>query len=219
MGAAPAAEPVGVHARVVAWARSKVGEREVPLGSNAGPFVVECQRSTSLPGTGWPWCAGFARRGWQASGVEVPYTGASAYGLFDYYAKNLPKWVVPRSVWSDAKPGAFVVFNIGAGHVALLAQPIRGRDTTVTTIGGNESDSVRETTRALSVVRGIVDPPENPPKRPPLQKARVFEVATSSSGQRKLIYVSGGKAIGRKLERILNGKGRGGITITPRMKP
>lgn len=201
------------------WAKSKLGEHEVPLGSNTGPFVIECQRSTSLPGTGWPWCAALARRAWQASGVEVPYTGASAYGLLSYYQANLPKWVVPRSLWSDAKPGAFVVFNIGAGHVALLVKPISGNATTVTTIGGNESDSVRETTRPLSLVRGIVDPPENPPKKPPLSKPRVFEVASSSSGQRKLIYVSGASAISRKIGRILNGKGRGGITITPRMKP
>lgn len=201
------------HTEALTWARTHLGEHEEPMGDNTGAFVQECQRSTVLPGTGWPWCAGFARRAWQAVGVEMPYTGASAWGLLDYYRQHLPTWVC-RPV--DARPGAFVVFNIGSGHVALLAQPIQPGATTVTTIGGNESDSVKETTRPLGVVRGIVDPIEKATV-PPAAKPRMFEVATSESGHRKVLYVSGGKAIGRKIERILNR--HGGVTISRRKQP
>lgn len=202
-----------LHQSVVRWAKSKIGEREQPLGSNSGPFVISCQRATSLPGTGWPWCAAFARKAWLEAGREMPYTGASAYGLLAYYQQHLPKWVAQP--WTNARPGAFVVFNIGAGHVALLASPILRGDTHVTTVGGNESDSVKQTTRSLSLVRGIVDPPELGVVPPPA-KPKLFEVATSASGQRKVIYTATAGRIGQKIGRILNGKGRGGITITPR---
>ena len=201
------------HEKTIAWAREHLGQHEEPMGSNTGTFVRECQAATDLPGTGWPWCAAFARRAWQVAGLEVPYRGASAWGLLGYYQQNLPKWVV-RPI--AAKPGAFVVFTTGAGHVALLAKPIQAGDSTVTTIGGNESDSVKESVRPLTVVKGIVDPPEKttPANVPPAASLKVFEVATSESGHRTLIYTSGANAISRKLGRILNR--HGGITITRR---
>jgi len=40
-------------------ALSQKGVREHPFGSNSGPKVKEYQASTSLGGTGWPWCAAF----------------------------------------------------------------------------------------------------------------------------------------------------------------
>lgn len=205
------------HAKALAWVKSNIGKTEVPPGSNRGPFVQKCQAATSLPGTGWPWCVATWIAAWKyGARVVLPYLGASAYGALDWYQANLPKWVVPRSMWGDAKPGAGVVFNIGSGHLGTLAKPILPGDTTVTTIDGNTSDQVAQRVRSLTLVRGIIDPPEAVAKTivTPPRKSKVFEVATSESGQRKVVYVSGPTAIGKKIAQILNR--RGGVTITPR---
>lgn len=200
------------HAAAVKWLNAHVGEHEEPLGSNTGRFVRECQAASWLKGTGWAWCVATWLRAWEVAGYQLPYKGAGAYATLDWYRKNVPSWVVPPSL---ARPGSAVIFNIGSGHLATLVKPVKMGDTTVTTIGGNESDMVKETTRPLSLVRGFVDPAEaNPPA--PARKP-VFVVATSESGHRQIVYVSGASAISRKLGRILNR--HGGITITRRKTP
>lgn len=199
------------HEKAVKFMRDNIGQHEQPMGSNTGPFVLECQRSTWLAGTRWPWCAATICKAWTVAGFQFPYRGASAYGLLDYYRKHLPSWVVPLS---RATPGAAVVFNIGAGHVAMLAKPFKETDPDVVTIGGNEGDAVREETRRVGLVRGVVDPIElekHAPAKPPL-----FEVVTSASGHAKLVYVASAKGVQKKLPRLLNRWG--GITIRRRKK-
>lgn len=194
------------HQKALEFMRNNLGAHEQPMGSNTGPFVRECQAATWLAGTRWPWCAATIVKAWTVAGFKFPYRGASAYGLLDYYQKHLPKWVVAVSA---AKPGAAVVFKIGAGHVAMLEVPFAETEPLVQTIGGNEDDAVRRETRHVSLVRGVVDPIETgtvPPAKPP-----IFEVVTSASGHAKLVYVSGARAIGRKLPQLLNRWG--GITI------
>lgn len=203
------------HTAALAWATKHIGEREDPPGSNTGTFVKSCQAATWLPGTRWPWCVAFWIKAWTMAGYTLPYRGAGAYAFLDYHRTNLPGWI-PKA-FHDAKPGAAVIFSIGAGHLAMLAKPIAKGDTTVTTIGGNERDAVRQDTRPLAQVRGIVDPPEFarlPVPPPPPAKPNRWEVATSISGKRKLIYASGANAISRKIGQILNRWG--GITITPK---
>lgn len=200
------------HETALAWATTNIGKHEEPMGSNTGTFVRLCQAATSLGGTRWPWCVALWIKAWTVAGYPLPYRGAGAYTFLDWYRKHLPAWV-PLQLW-DARPGAAVIFNIGAGHLAMLAKPILPGDTTVTTIGGNESDQVGEPkTRPLSLVRGIVDPIENTPPPPPA-KPPIYDVVTSESGHRKLVYASGATAISRKIARILNR--HGGVTITPR---
>lgn len=198
------------HSQALAWAKASIGQHEDPLGSNTGAFVITCQRASWVPGTRWPWCVAFWLRAWEVAGYKVlPYKGAGAYATLDWYRKNLPAWVVGLE---QAKPGAAVIFNIGSGHLAMLAKPVRPSDKTVTTVGGNESDAVRQTVRDRTLVRGVVDPfeAETPkPARPPL-----YEVVTSESGEAKVVYVSGQKAVSRKLGQILNRFG--GVTIRRR---
>jgi hypothetical protein len=176
------------------------------MGSNSGPFVQSCQAATFVPGTHWPWCVAFWVKAWTTAGYKLPYRGAGAYSFLDWHKQHQPSWVVPLS---NAEPGAAVIFNIGSGHLAMLVSQNGG---TVTTIGGNESDSVKETSRSISLVRGVVDPHESkppPPARPP-----VFDVITSESGHKKLVYSSGVNAVSRKIGQILNRWG--GVTIKRR---
>lgn len=197
------------HAATLAWARKHLGEREHPDGSNTGPFVLECQRATWLGGTRWPWCAAFVVKGWRQAGFKLPYLGASAYAMLAWYRAHLPGWVVPLE---KARPGAAVVFNIGAGHVALLAKPYAQTKPNVVTVGGNEGNAVREVTRHHSLVRGVVDPPEAgtaPTPKPPL-----WEIATSASGHSKLLFVGGKSQVARRLAVLFNRYG--GLTVRRR---
>lgn len=186
------------HQKALAWARTKIGQHERPVGSNRGPFVELCQRSTWLGGTGWPWCVSFWVKAWTQAGRKLPYRGAGAYEFLRWHQKNLPGWVVPLE---RAKPGAAVIWNIGAGHQSMLAKPYSRTKPNVVTVDGNVSDRVIECTRPHQLVRGCVDPPgdigEVPPARPPL-----FEVVSSASGHKR-IYVSTAGAVGKRLPEIL----------------
>src|SRR3990167_5113278 len=90
------------HDATLAWAKTHLGEHEVPwpvpvgqAGSNTGPFVKSCQAATWLDGTGWPWCIPFIVKGWAVAGFKLPYLGAGAYAMLDWYREHEPTRVVP----------------------------------------------------------------------------------------------------------------------------
>jgi len=60
------------------------GVKEVPAGSNSGPRVREYQSSTSLGGTGWPWCAAFVC--WSFSRAGRKFSGWNTAYVPDYVA-------------------------------------------------------------------------------------------------------------------------------------
>lgn len=197
------------HGRALAWARAQIGRHEIPPGSNTGPFVRFCQQATWLPGTGWPWCVAFYLRAWKTgAGRTLPWLGAGAYAFLDWARKA--GWAVPLEI---AAPGDAVIFNIGAGHCAMLAQHYDGGDQVVT-IDGNWSDAVEQVQHPAAAVRGCVHVADTHLPAPPPAKPGVFEVATSASGHRKVVYVSGTRAISRKLGAILRRFPT--ITIRPR---
>jgi hypothetical protein len=199
------------HERALAWARAQVGRHEIPDGSNSGPFVELCQRATWLPGTGWPWCVAMFIAAWRhGADVILPWLGAGAYAFLDWATKNGSAVSLEHAI-----PGDAVILNIGAGHCAMLAQPYDG-GTVVHTIDGNWSNSVETVAHPADAVRGCVHVHERfavrrkiPPARP-----HVFEVATSATGHRKVVYVSGRRAIAGHIARLLNRFPR--VTISPR---
>jgi hypothetical protein len=201
------------HELALVWARAQVGKREVPPGSNTGPFVRECQAATWLGGTHWPWCCGFWLKAWRQAGYKFPYLGAGAWAMLDWYRTHLPSWVVPIE---RAKPGAAVIWSFGSGHCSMLARPYTDTKPMVHTVDGNVSDMVATRVRPVSLVRGVVDPPEKivgvvkPAKKP------VYEVVGSENGHAVVVYVSGAKAISRKLDELLRKHGK--LTIRRRKK-
>lgn len=189
---------------------ANLGQHEQPPGSNRGVFVQQCQAATWLPGSGWPWCVAAWVKAWTTTGLKLPYLGAGAYQMLAWYQQHLPRWVVPLA---KAKPGAAVILNIGSGHCAMLEHPYDGGPV-VHTIDGNWGDAVARVQHPAGQVRGCVDPVEAgkpAPARPP-----VYEVVTSASGHRKLVFASGARTVGRKLPQLLNRWG--GVTITRRKK-
>lgn len=208
--------------RAIFWARRQIGEHETPDGSNSGPFVVECQRATWLAGTGWPWCIAFIQEAYKQAGQPLPYLGAGAYDLLDWFRKNRPDWVVPLA---NARPGAIVIYNVGAGHGALLDQTIVAGGQVVT-VGGNEANAVRRVPRDRSLVRGVIQQPQpKPPVKPavpaepapvqaPVKPPKMYEVVTAADGQSKIVYVSGANAIAKRLQRLTDRFGQ--VTIRPK---
>lgn len=200
------------HEAVVAWLEKHVGEHEVPAGSNTGPFVQQCQAATWLPGSRWPWCVATWVKAWTVAGYKLPYLGAGAYAMADWYKQHCPAWIVPLS---KAKPGAAVILNIGAGHCATLVEKYVSGGS-IKTIDGNWGDKVSATTHKVSEIRCVIDPPEKQTGIIPPAKKPVFEVVTAASGHSKVVFVSGSKAIGRKLPQLLNRFG--GVTIRRRKR-
>lgn len=196
------------HAAVVAWCHGEVkaGVREVPLGSNTGPRVRWYQSHTWLPGTGWPWCTGFALTGWEeAGGFRLPWPSAGAWDLANR---------ARAAGWAVASPGALVpgdivTFKSGAGHLAVFLK-YDGKTDTIFTVDGNVSDRVDYRERSRSLVRDLIHVPEKPVILPVPVKVPMFQVVTSEGGER-VVYVSGANAIAKRLPRFL--RRHGNITI------
>lgn len=204
-----------LHEKALEWARSELrhGVREDPPGSNTGQRIVTYQRQTWLGGTRWPWCVAFFISAWQLGARrKLPYRGAGAY-LFLDWAKTAG-WAVPLE---HAIPGDGVVFNVGTGHMAILAEPYAATAPLVRTVDGNVSDRVDTRSRHGSLVRGCVRVPEDPARDPAPPRKPVYEVVTSASGHSKVVYVSGQRAVTRKLGELLNRYG--GVTIRTRKRP
>lgn len=195
------------HAAAHIWAVQQIGKREDPMGSNTGGFVRFCQQATWLGGTNWPWCVAFVMRAYVQAGFKLPWRGAGAYAFLDWARKA--GWA---KALSECEPGDAVVFNIGAGHVGMLDEPYTQTDPYVVTVDGNVSDSVQRRRRHISEVRGSIHVPEA--HKVAAVKPPVYEVVTSASGHVVVVYVSGAKAISKRLDRMLRRHGK--LTIRRR---
>lgn len=187
------------HARALAWARAQVGRREIPDGSNSGPFVRLCQRATWLPGTGWAWCVAFFIAAWRyGAHVKLWWLGAGAYAFLTAARKAGYETTLEHAV-----PGDAVIFNDGAGHCAMLAERYDGGEW-VRTIDGNWNNAVELVTHPAADVRGCIHIPYANERKPRPARPRMFEVATSAAGHRQVVYVSSSQAIARRIAAILD---------------
>lgn len=165
--------------KIVSTAKHHVGQREIPMGSNTGPFVLSCQRATFLSGTGWPWCAAFVCKVAAEAGVPLAYNGAGAHDLADHHKAT-------KVTYAQAQPGDVVDFNIGTGHTGILVHKATGG---ITTIDGNWGDKVAEHVTPLSEVRGFWRiPGVADATQPAKRKLPPFVVSTSANGHSKVLY-------------------------------
>jgi hypothetical protein len=122
-------------------AESQIGTTESPMGSNRGARVQEYQSSTTLAGTGWPWCAAFVCWVWQQAGYDaalIRRIASPSTAAMCATARNEGLTCSPRA-------GAAIVWC--GKHVELLHTPLGG--STWRCIGGNTSDGVHWTTRSV----------------------------------------------------------------------
>ena len=195
------------HEAALKFATDHIGEHEVPMGSNTGPFVLECQRATWLAGTKWPWCVAFVQLAWKKAGRPLPWATAGAFDLLNRAKKE--GWAVPieRAVQGDA-----CVWNIGAGHCSLFER-FDAAAKIVHTVDGNWEDKVARVGHPVSLLRGCVhihettEAPAPKPAKPP-----IFEVVTSASGTTRVVWSGTRKGLTGALARLL-AKFPGGITV------
>jgi peptidoglycan hydrolase-like protein with peptidoglycan-binding domain len=149
----------------LAFARSKIGVKEHPAGSNTGPQIRDWQKAAGMgPG---PWCGAFVKASADAGGARV--TPEARYTPWiEKHAKaktgGYEGWCLPGD--DLAKPGDHVVFDwqpgTGADHTGVL-ESVDRQARTVTCIEGNTSGSgsqdnggaVLRKTRPFSQVRGV----------------------------------------------------------------
>lgn len=192
---------------VLKIALGELGVHESPPRSNSGWRVREYQSHTFLGGTGWPWCAAFVNWVFDKAGIGFPYKSASAYGMLDWARKV---------GWARTKPlpGDLGVVHNGAGHINLVR---RVEGTTVYCIDGNHLDRVAETIRHTWEFAGFIrNPALYSTVHKPVPHATIpkFEVVTSESGTKKIVYVSGRKAVARFVRNRIGKWLSAGKTVT-----
>lgn len=199
--------------QILAKAEANVGQHEVPMGSNSGPFVEACQHDTFLGGTGWPWCAAHVCRVAKDCGVPLAYNGAGAHDIADHHTAS-------QQTVASAKPGDVCDWNEGTGHTSILKEKTSA--TTWTTVDGNWGDAVAVAQHSVASLRkvwripGVSDAPASPPRPVP-----VFVVTTSASGHRKVLFVTkiaghreaAKRRVARWVVRHSIGRFKNGITI------
>jgi hypothetical protein len=140
---------------IVKIAEAEVGVREVPMGSNTGPRVRDYQSSTSLAGTGWPWCAAFVEWVWERARLDEHPANPSTFWMC--------KRAESRGELSSTPMVGGAIIWCGT-HVGLV---VAVGSSTVRTIEGNSGDAVNPRTRAIAgakfinpkgVVQGEIEP-------------------------------------------------------------
>lgn len=145
--------------KLVAIALREVGVAERPHGSNSGPRVEEYQRSTTLGGTGWPWCQAFVCWCARQAGFLMPYRGA--------YVPHFEAWAREHGRWErSGGRGMAAVFHFGSGEAKHVEIVLRVDGDHVETVGGNTSPGeggsqdngggVYQRRRPLAHVKGFV---------------------------------------------------------------
>jgi peptidoglycan hydrolase-like protein with peptidoglycan-binding domain len=157
-------------------ARSQIGVREQPLGSNRGPEVDQYVRATGLNPSGrFPWCVCFAffcfKQAAESLGRANPMIRTA--GVLDLW-NGAGNQGVPRVTTNQAMnnpalvhPGQIFVIDTpppgGAGHAGLVEQVLSGK---LVTIEGNTNDNGsregigvfrREQRKISSINKGFVD--------------------------------------------------------------
>jgi Type VI secretion system/phage-baseplate injector OB domain len=156
-----------------------------PAGQNSGPQVEHLyQRSTSLNGSGWSWCAAFicylfktvSSQGVQHS-FKLPNT-ASAYD-FRNWARNNASFVdVFEAPFSSILPGDIIIFNFS--HIGISVGSLKGDR--VDTIEGNttgqpakpsqerDGGGVYKKSRKTSIIKTVIRLKYNPNQVKPVNK-------------------------------------------------
>lgn len=125
--------PAELRAAVVKEARSLVGIREVPMGSNSGTDVHRIQSATHAYNA--PWCVSTVQYIWlKVLGTTWAEDTANAYFLANF-AKESGR-VIAKPV-----PGCAVVYHIGAGHAGTVVDVQSPQS--FHAVEGNEADAVR----------------------------------------------------------------------------
>jgi hypothetical protein len=157
------------HAK--AWARSQVGTRENPAGSNSGGKITTWLRGVGIGAA--PWCGAFAHANAKEYGVQVtqeirycPWAEAHARAGTGGLQSFTTNWKI-ASGWVDEDRLVFALYNFGSGIAQHISGAVLGvTDTETHDIEGNTSSGnqgsqdnggmVAERHRSNSLVKGWI---------------------------------------------------------------
>jgi hypothetical protein len=128
--------------KLIEIANAEIGVEEVD-GTNSGKRVREYQATTSIGGTGWPWCAAFicwiVKQAMEQLGIEETKTfrrptTAAAWG-FELWslAQDNSTWT-KKPTRGDIEPGDIVIFTFSHIGIATSSPDLSGY---VCTVEGN----------------------------------------------------------------------------------
>lgn len=124
---------------IVHAARTQLGVRENPPGSNRNPY-----------GPTAAWCSSFATAMWRKAGVKIPVLPFSG-DVYHWGERNGHAY--GKNALHEAKPGDVLIFGTGpqntstSTHIGIV-EKVEGNQ--VTMIEGNSGDAVRRNTHTLS---------------------------------------------------------------------
>jgi hypothetical protein len=148
----------------LAWARSKLGVREEPLGSKRGREIDEWQRACGL--LGYPWCGAFVAAALRAGGLEPPREIVWTPTLLEWARAGRHGFTLRP--WSERVPGDLVLFSFEkteweVNHVGLLdldrTHTIEGNTTPEGSTGHAAGGVVVRRARSAADVVGCARPP------------------------------------------------------------
>jgi hypothetical protein len=118
-----------IQTRAVKVALSQEGVKEHPFGSNSGPQVRVFQATTSLGGTGWPWCAAYVC--WAYRVVGRRFSGWNTAYVPEYVAvAKAGKHGLSVVGASSVIPGDLACFDWqGDGecdHIGIVVTKVKG---------------------------------------------------------------------------------------------
>ena len=106
-------------------------------GTNTGPRVKEYQATTSLGGTGWPWCAAFVNWAFaQAGRPLVELTKSASVGFLDQHART-HGWLVNTPQRGDVFCYRAADGDTWPDHTGIVLK--RNPDGSLRTVEGNTS--------------------------------------------------------------------------------
>ena len=147
--------------KLVEIANAEIGVEEVD-GTNSGKRVREYQATTSIGGTGWPWCAAFicwvVKQAMEQLGIEETKTfrrptTASAWG-FELWslAQDNSTWTKKPSK-DDIEAGDIVIFTFS--HIAIATGSPDSSGYVPTVEGNTDGQGSREGGAVLAKRRHI----------------------------------------------------------------
>jgi CHAP domain len=124
-----------MHARELAleMALAEAAKHVHEAGANTGPRVKEYQASTSLKGTGWPWCDAFCDFCFSEAGRPLDELERSAGVERTFELAQHKHWLV-----AEPARGDLVCFQWDSGaldHIGFVVQPLP--DGSIKTVEGN----------------------------------------------------------------------------------
>lgn len=150
-----------IRDKIIKLARSQLGVKEDPPGSNWGPEIKKYGGHA-----GWKWCALFVTWVWRKAGA-IDFKEASTWNLWQTAKKK--GWFIAKGEIDPMllKPGTALLFQykdaagrwLRRGHINIILEVTDGGES-FRTIGGNQPHAVTIRTDRLSNrnIVGFIDP-------------------------------------------------------------